>query len=248
MSNKTPHTTPKRRVLPWAAMVILVLGVSVIAALYWQQNLRVQSVMVVGNFFTKEADIIQASDIETGVHPDSLNFDVVTTSIEKLPYVHSVVPYVDALGKLKLTVRERFPIALLMSGSNQTYVDAYGVKLPILEGKTRNLPIVYGFDAKTNSDTLSSDEFIQVRDFLVSALNNSLGWTTISEIAFDQYDGVVALSHENGVKLLFGRNEFDIKLKNWEAFYREIISVKGINSMKQVDLRFTNQVVTREAG
>lgn len=248
MSKKTPHTTPKRRVLPWAAMVILVLGVSVIAALYWQQNLRVQSVMVVGNFFTEEADIIQASDIETGVHPDSLDFDVVTTSIEKLPYVHSVIPYVDALGKLKLTVRERFPIALLMSGSNQTYVDAYGVKLPILDGKTRNLPIVYGFDARTNSDTLSSDEFIQVRDFLVSALNNSLGWTTISEIAFDPYDGVVALSHENGVKLLFGRNEFDIKLKNWEAFYREIISVKGINSMQQVDLRFTNQVVTREAG
>lgn len=97
-----------------------------------------------------------------------------------------------------------------------------------------------------NSDTLSSEAFVQIRDFLVSALNNPLGWTTISEIAFDPYDGVVALSHENGVKLLFGRNEFDIKLRNWEAFYADIISVKGINSMQQVDLRFTNQVVTRE--
>lgn len=246
MSKTNPNIATKKRVLPWAALIICVLGISVIAALYWQQNLRVKSVTVVGNYYTEKAEIIETADVEIGIHPDSLNFEQIKSEIGQLPYVHSVIPYVDALGTLKLTVRERFPLALLMSGSDEIYVDAYGVKLPILEGKTRNLPIVYGFNARMNSDTLSSEAFVQIRDFLVSALNNPLGWTTISEIAFDPYDGVVALSHENGVKLLFGRNEFDIKLRNWEAFYADIISVKGINSMQQVDLRFTNQVVTRE--
>ena len=65
-------------------------------------------------------------------------------------------------------------------------------------------------------------------------------------MVYDENDGVVALSHENGVKLLFGRNNFQTKLENWKAFYTEVIRVKGIQSMRQVDLRFTNQVVTRE--
>lgn len=69
---------------------------------------------------------------------------------------------------------------------------------------------------------------------------------TISEVAYNKEEGVVALSQENGVKLLFGSNDFRIKLENWEAFYTEVIRVKGIQTMQQVDLRFTNQVVTRE--
>ncbi|HBX65194.1 MAG TPA: hypothetical protein DEG32_03250, partial [Balneolaceae bacterium] len=72
------------------------------------------------------------------------------------------------------------------------------------------------------------------------------GWNTISEVVFDETDGVVALSHENGVKLLFGRNDFQTKLENWKAFYTDVIRTKGIQSMRQIDLRFTNQVVTRE--
>jgi len=247
LSQKKSHTTQSRKVLPWAAMAILVLGASIIAAMYWQQNLRVKSVVIEGNYFTPGEDILHASGITVGIKPDSLDLELAIENIERLDYVYQVTPYVDALGKVNLSVQERLPIALLIEGSHEIYVDAYGVKLPIITGKTRNLPLVYGFDASSDTDTLSSKEFIQVRDFLVSALTNQFGWTTISEVVYHPYDGVVALSHENGVKLLFGQNDFDEKLENWEAFYSEIIAVKGIQSMQQVDLRFTNQVVTREA-
>ncbi len=105
--------------------------------------------------------------------------------------------------------------------------------------------MLYGYSAES-SDTIKTESFIQVRDFLVAAKTNEFGWTTISEVVFDETDGVVALSHENGVKLLFGRNNFKHKLENWEAFYAEVIRTKGIQSMQQVDLRFSNQVVTHE--
>jgi hypothetical protein len=90
------------------------------------------------------------------------------------------------------------------------------------------------------------EPFLQVRDFLMKAKINGFGWTTISEVAFDQTDGVVALSQENGVKLIFGRNDFEMKLDNWKAFYKQVVRTKGIQTMQQVDLRFSNQVVTRE--
>jgi len=146
---------------------------------------------------------------------------------------------------LRLTVAERQPIALLVNGANRIYVDAEGVRLPILEGKTQDVPLLYGYSA-VSDDTIKTEEFTQVRDFLMRAKIDGFGWNTISEVVFDETDGVVALSHENGVKLLFGRNDFQTKLENWKAFYTDVIRTKGIQSMRQIDLRFTNQVVTRE--
>ena len=48
-------------------------------------------------------------------------------------------------------------------------------------------------------------------------------WTTLSEVAFNPIEGVVALSHENGVKLLFRTESFTNKLANWELFYTQVI-------------------------
>lgn len=134
---------------------------------------------------------------------------------------------------------------MIINGSERIYVDAEGVKLPILEGKTRDVPLLYGYNTN-KSDTLKRDGFLQVRNFLMQAKIDGFGWATISEVAFDKDIGVVALSYENGVKLIFGQNEFELKLDNWKAFYAQVVKTKGINKMQQVDLRFTNQVVTRE--
>jgi len=246
LSKNNSHSSTSKKVLPWAALVILILGGSIMTAMYWQQNLRVKSVVVEGNFFTPTEDVVSMSGIEIGVHPDSLDLEFAIQRIKSLDYVHHATPYVDALGKVKITTRERFPIALLIQGDNEIYVDAYGVKHPIIQEKQKNLPLIYGFDARMNADTLSSPEFNQVRDFLVSAIRNQFGWATISEVVYDPNDGVIALSHENGVKLLFGQNDFDQKFKNWEVFYSEVIAYKGIQTMQQVDLRFTDQIVTRE--
>ena len=249
MSETTPNIAkPKRRVLPWVALVILLMGTAGIAAYYWQQNLRVKQVLVKGNYFTPTEAIISKAAITEGIKPDSLDLENIIKSIESLHYVQSVTPFVDPLGNVELNVQERYPIALLVKGNNEIYVDAFGVRLPIISGKTQNLPLVYGFDARMRPDTLNSEAFVQIRNFLIGARRNEFGWATISEVTYDKQEGVVALSHENGVKLVFGVNNFDHKLENWEAFYSQVIEVKGIQTMQQIDLRFENQVVTREAG
>lgn len=225
----------------------MVVGVSVIAALYWNRNVTVNDIEVSDTYYTTQEEIIAAAAIPAGIKPDSLDLNSVTTRVEALTYVRSVIPYIEPSGDLRLTVRERTPIAVLVKGSDRIYVDAEGVRLPILEAKTEDLPLVYGFSATMSKDTLDSDDFRQIRDFLVGARKNEFGWATISEVAYSVEEGVVALSHENGVKLLFGTNDFETKLRNWEAFYAEIVRTKGIRTMQQVDLRFTNQVITRES-
>ncbi|MBO6585637.1 MAG: cell division protein FtsQ/DivIB [Gracilimonas sp.] len=234
-----------KSLLPWITTVLMVTGIAVLAALYWNRNVTVQDVQVNSLYYTGYEQVKQAADIPMGIKPDSLNLDVVVQRVEKLDYVRSVKPYIEPSGDLRLTVAERQPIALLVNGSDRMYVDAEGVRLPILDGKTQDVPLLYGYST-TSGDTIKTEDFAQVRDFLMRAKIDGFGWTTISEVVYDETDGVVALSHENGVKLLFGRNDFQTKLENWKAFYTDVIKVKGIQSMRQVDLRFTNQVVTRE--
>jgi cell division septal protein FtsQ len=225
--------------------ILMVTGIAVLAAMYWNRNVTIQDVKVNDLEFTEYEDIRNAADVPLGIKPDSLDLNEVIQRVEQLDYVRSVVPYIEPNGSLRLNVSEREPIALLMNGSGRIYVDAEGVRLPILDGKTQNVPLLYGYSTSTD-DTLRSESFLQVRDFLMKAKIDGFGWTTISEVVFDETDGVVALSHENGVKLLFGRNNFEHKLENWKAFYAQVVKTKGIQSVQQVDLRFTNQVVTRE--
>lgn len=225
--------------------ILMVTGIAVLAAMYWNRNVTVQNVKVNDLEFTQHEDIRNAAAVPLGIKPDSLDLNIVIQRVEQLDYVRSVVPYIEPNGSLRLFVSEREPIALLINGGGRMYVDAEGVRLPILEGKTQDVPLLYGYSTSA-ADTIKSESFLQVRDFLMKAKVDGFGWATISEVAFDETDGVVALSHENGVKLLFGRNNFEHKLENWKAFYAQIVKTKGIQSMQQVDLRFSNQVVTRE--
>ncbi|WP_103665410.1 cell division protein FtsQ/DivIB [Gracilimonas amylolytica] len=241
MSKKDSNTT----LLPWVTGIMMVIAVAVLAAVYWTRTVTVDELDINALTFTEPEEIEAAASVPFGIQPDSLDIQAVVQRVEELRYVRSVVPYIEPSGDLRLTVSEREPIAMLIDGSQRAYVDAEGVILPILENKTRDVPLLYGYSVHA-TDTLKDEPFSQVRDFLMKAKVDQFGWATISEVAFDPVDGVVALSHENGVKLLFGRNDFEMKLENWKAFYKQVVRTKGIQSMQQVDLRFSNQVVTRE--
>lgn len=242
----TETATNKIKISTWITIVSLVTGLAVVAALYWNKHITIQEVMVNDTYFTNKEDVYEIASYAIGVSPDSLDLLKLVHSIKELNYVSSVIPFVEPSGVLRLQVTERQPLALLVNGSERMYVDHEGVKLPILQGKTQNVPLVYGFNAHDLSDTLTGISFTQVRNFLMEAKKNGFGWTTISEVAFIPEKGVVAMNFQNGVKMIFGKGDFRSKLQNWKAFYAQVVRVKGIEHVQQVDLRFTNQVITHE--
>ena len=245
MSTKQEHSKNSSNPIIWIAGLIVACGLAAVAGLYWNQSMTVQNVTFKGQHFVELKKLEEVAQIPTNIHPDSIDFQAILDKIEGIDYIKSALVIVEPGGDLTIEVEERKPIAMLMQASNKVYVDEDGVQLPIIMGKSQDVPLVYGFKQNV-SDTLTSDAFEQIRDFLVQAQLRPLGWTTISEVVFTQPEGVTALSHENGVKLLFGYNDFSNKLDNWEVFYSEVIREKGIQNMRQVDLRFRNQVVTKE--
>ena len=247
MSKESTHSTSFIARPALLTAVLLLVGLGVVAGFYWQQSLRVDTLRVSGIWFNQEADILEAAQVPMGIAPDSLNLEELKNRVMRLAYVKSVHPYIEPGGTLHLSIEERIPIALLVGGDVERYTDAEGVQLPVLTGKTVDVPLVYGFSSNRQTDTLKTTDFIQLARFLEEAKEHKFAWATLSEVAFDPKEGVVALSHENGVKLLFGTDSFTNKLANWELFYTQVIRETGIARIAQVDLRFNDQIITRES-
>lgn len=254
MTNKQQHTEPKEatgtggfNALPWIAGVLLVLGLAALAGLYWQRTMTVKDVRFAGHYFVTEQELKANVQIPDGIKPDSLDMMSIINKIEEIPYVKFADVQVEPGGNLLIHVTERQPIALLADGEDKIYVDEDGMRLELILGKTVDVPILYGFRSKPMSDTLNSRSFGAVRDFLIEMRNSKVSNATISEVAWTKDQGVVALTNENGVKLVFGKNDFGTRLRNWEAFYGEIIRTKGIAGMRSIDLRFRGQIVTQES-
>ena len=245
MTKKKSHSNNSSHRGTWSALALFMLGLAVVAGFYFEQNTRITAVEFSGHNFTS-AELLGESMISPiGMLADSVDYTAIYTSLRELPYVEDVSVRMSYRGTLTVDIIERQPIALL-AGQRDIYFDEDGVQLPSLSGKWVDVPIVYGFRPTTPGDTLAGPEFNQVQDFLVSAKKDPFGWTTLSEVAWNDNEGVVALSSENGVKLLFGRNGFDQKVSHWKAFYRDVVAHRGINDFRSVDLRFRNQIVTDE--
>ena len=232
--------------IPWIAGAVLVLGLAVLAGIYWNKTSTIQDVRFEGNYFVTTQELEQKAEVPMGVSPDSLNFIEIINRVEDIPYVHHADVNVEPSGKLLVNITERKPIALLANGDKKIYVDKDGIRLNLILEKTVDVPILYGFDASPMQDTLKSDAFIAVRNFLIAMHQKPVSNATISEIGWTKNEGIVALTNENGVKLIFGKEDFQTRLRNWEAFYGEIVKTKGIASMRSIDLRFKGQIVTQE--
>lgn len=247
MTKEEKNTEAKSSInpLPWIAGAILVLGIAVLGGLYWSSTMTVQKVQFEGNHFVSNEDL-ENVEVPTGMNPDSMNFADIRNRFEQIPYVKQADISVQPSGNLMIRITERQPIAQLADGAKKIYVDQDGMRLSMILGKTVDVPILYGFSATPMNDTLKSEAFKTISDFLVSVRNNPVSDATISEVVWTKNNGVVALTNQNGVKLIFGKGNFATRLRNWEVFYGEIIKQKGIEQMRSVDLRFEGQIVTRE--
>lgn len=239
--------TNKLRNTVWILISIAILTGAVMGGLYLESNTRIEAVNFEGNEFTDTESLQAALESPIGMLADSVAFDSLFMDLKILPYVKDATVSMGIRGTLTFHIYEREPVALLVDGSKRMYVAEGGIKLPIIPEKIEDVPLVYGFSAQPISDTLKSDSYKQVEDFLIAAKSNDLGWITISEVSWNDSEGVVALTYENGVKLLFGRDEFEKKMDNWKAFYTEVIAKKGIDSFSSIDLRFKDQIITRNS-
>jgi cell division septal protein FtsQ len=227
---------------------LFLLGIITIVCAIWytQREIIIDELEIVGNELTVDAEIVNIANSALGTKADSLNIVGLIEQIQQLDYIKEASLYVEPSGSLRIYVEERQPIAWLVDGSIYAMVDKEGVIMPTTT-KFLDIPLLHGFTAKNHSKgQLSKKEFEQLGAFLTVLKSDAFSNATISEVVFNNERGVTALSNDNGVKISFGKDNFESKLANWKLFHSQIVKYKGINAFSEVDLRFTNQIITRE--
>ena len=245
-STQENSTEPKKKKRGWytiAAIAIILIGIGIGYLRY--KNATMKNVLVEGNFYTSEESIISKANIPANVSPDSVDLTVVIKRIETLPFVKQAEVILMPPSQVKIMVIERIPVGLLLDGRKKALVDQDGIILPQLYEKTPNVPLVFGFPIMKVNDTLTTVSFKEMSRFLTALHSQALGNSTISEVAWSNEDGVVAMSSENGIKLIFGKNNSESGIKSWESFYAQIAPKVGLASLAEVDLRWQGQVITR---
>lgn len=231
----------------FAVILLFAVGGGISLGYFFNTMAQIKSVDVSGNHFTDSAQILSIAAIPINISPDSISFIETVQRVEKLPYVKEAMLRKRPSGRMEIHVTERQPIGLMINGTIKRYFDEDGVVLPLVTGKTVDVPLVYGLPQRAIADTLKSEAFGDIRDFLILALQDPVAASTISEIAWTRDEGIVALSTENGIRIVFGSLNLAEGIRNWNLFYTQVIAVRGASSFTSIDLRYTDQVVTRES-
>lgn len=237
-----PEVKRNRR---WMALGVVLLLVSLVTGLTLTRGSEIRAVEVSGIDRTTEEQVLKAARIPTGVPLDSAGFVEAIRRVERLPYVRRASVQTRASGTVRIAVEERIPVARLVSESGRAMVDAEGVMMPVLAGRTENVPDLRGFRADVG-DTLTSPLFRTALAFLQELPKHDLARLTLTEITADPQTGIVAHTTERRVKVLMGKEPFGERLTKWDAFYAQIVPVKGIQRFRLIDLRYRDQLITHE--
>lgn len=245
MNRKKSHS---RRKSPygWIAAVCILGGAAVLGGLYLEKSTIIQEVGFSGNYYTEPEELLASFESPVGMIADSIAFQQILEEIKTPPYVKDVSITMNRRGILDFRITEHQPLAMITNNVKRYYLAEGGYLLPILPDKIVDVPILYAWEP-VNEGRLSGEAWNIMEEFLIAANKNRFAWLTLSEISWNQQEGVTALSTENGIKLIFGKEGFAGKLDKWELFYSQVAARKGTDQFHTVDLRFEDQIVTRNS-
>ena len=152
------------------------------------------------------------------------------------PYVEKAHVFLTLSGTLTSHVKQREPVARILSKKGDYYIDKQGVKMPFSNTYSARVLLVLG--VKNDNDIL---EFLQL---INSILSDDFLKKEITGLEKKQ-DGTYQLSARSGdFKIDFGKiNDKQLKFKKLKAFYSKIFADKTKENYKTISLKYHNQVV-----
>lgn len=211
---------------------------------------------VSNNFFVDKKDILNTiARVEgsgfVGKEIGSFNLKKLETELEKNVWIKSAELFFDNNEVLKVTVKEREPIARVFTTTGTTfYIDYELAMLPLSEKFSARLPVFTGFPsdkkvlAKADSNLLGEIKIISL----------ALQKDTFSMALIEQVDitpqRIFEMIPKIGNQLIIFGDATDVeaKLSKLKLFYKEIMVKAGWNTYSVINVQYKNQVVAKRKG
>ena len=239
---------PKPNIIGVTILLALALAV-IVGANEWKTSLQVHRVDVRGNRLVEQNEVLQLAQVADGTPLYLADISAIQRNVMSHHYVKDVTVERDLPNTIRVTVRERLPIALVCRAET-VYLDDEGVILPRTIAKGLfDLPVISGVPGALSmplGSRLEASDITEALGILAAAklLSSELSHN-ISEIRLHEGGDLVLYTAEGGIPVIFGRGDTARKLVRFEGFWNSVVRTRGPQHLQYVDLRFDDQVVAR---
>ena len=193
-----------------------------------------------------EGDILDASDIKIGDSLFDLELHMIGRKIEEHPWIARAEVERSFPDQVVIRVVERQARAII-DLDYLYYVDREGVAFKMLEsGDELDYPVITGIDRQYLLD--HPDQTQNSLDLALSLMDQLeqrklFNLDDVSEIHFDQQEGLIIYTRIGGVPVRMGKENFYAKLDRFEAIYEDL--EPRLLALKYIDLNVTDRVIVK---
>jgi len=152
------------------------------------------------------------------------------------PYVEKASLFFTIDGTLGSFIKQRQPIARILTSNLSYYIDSEGVKVPISENYSARVPLVSGLNDDSNLlellvllNKIDEDNFLNKEVTSIHRKDNKEYLMTV---------------RSGDYRIDFGNlTEIDEKIKKLKAFYGKAFLDSTIQKYKTINIKYHNQVV-----
>lgn len=169
---------------------------------------------------------------------DSVNTLEITNILEKNRLIKKAYCYHTPDSMLRIDIEQRHPIIRVKSLTHgDFYVDSEGEVMPVQNIVAMQIPLATGYVSKEKA---SSDLFS-----IATIIRENKFWSKeITQIFVNQNGDIELIPRIGNHSILIGSpDNFENKLENVRKFYDKVLSKKGWNYYKVINVKFDNQVI-----
>jgi cell division protein FtsQ len=221
----------------------------VIGANAWKSSLTVKQITVDGNRIVGTNEILQLTQVPKGTLLYRADLMAIQRNVMGHYYIKDALIERNLPSTIHITVVERIPIAMT-DRAETLYLDEDGFVLPrTISRKLFDLPIISGIPehAVLKPGSVVTQPDLKEALLLLGVMKevNRPLYHNISEVHMRDGGDILLYSAEGGVPIIFGRGDISGKLANLEAFWNDVVRVRGPQNLQYIDLRYQDQIVVR---
>jgi len=179
-----------------------------------------------------------------------LEIEQLDSLIESSPFIKASKTYTNVQGKLFVDIDQQFPILRIINSNNESfYITDEGRKMPLSQRFTARVPVATGLIAEK---PFPEDEFADQKAKELYAIAQYLDKHAFFKALTGQLfvnekgDIVLITKAEERHDIILGSSEnLDEKFDNLLQFYTKVLSVKGWDTYRTINLKFRNQIVAK---
>lgn len=180
--------------------------------------------------------LIQNSETVLKQQKSVIDLHSLEQSLLNHPMVQEAHVSLTIEGNLKAVVKQRKPIARVISNNESYYIDVQGKAMPLSELYSARVPIITGESIKKNMKEIHYlVSKIAKNDFLNK---NIIG---IHRYKTNEYELITRVGDH--IIEIGNTKELDHKIRNLEAFYKKGIQDSLIENYSRINIKYYKQVV-----